>query len=89
MVIDIAGIVRNECIGWACFALKVVQHCLVLVMTTTTNNAGLCVGNIFVTKFVACFAIAWGYMLCGIHCLVKKELAQGNLDVEATSPFNN
>ena len=77
MVIDIIRIVRNERVGGTCFALEVVQCCFVLVTTTTTNDAGLCDGNVFVTKFVAHFAIAWGNMLRGVRCLVEKELARG------------
>ena len=48
-----------------------------MVTTTTTNDAWFCFGNVFVTKFVANFAIACGNMFCGVHCLVEKELARG------------
>ena len=74
MVIDIAGIVRNECIGWACFALEVVQCCFVLVTTTTTNDAWFCFGNVFVTTFFANLAVAGGNMFRGVCCLVEQEL---------------
>ena len=77
VIIDIIRIVRDEPVGGTCFALEVVQCCFVLVTTTTTNDAGFCVGNVFVTKFVAHFAIAWGNMLRGVRCLVEKELARG------------
>ena len=77
MEIHVAGIVRNECVGRAFFALEVVQCCLVLVTTTTTNNAWFCVGNVFVTKFVANFAIVWGNMFRDVRCFVAQELARG------------
>ena len=77
MVIDIAGIVRNECIGWACFALEVVQCCFVLVTTTTANDAWFCLGNVFVTQSFANFAIAGGNMFRDVRCFVEQELARG------------
>jgi hypothetical protein len=48
-----------------------------LVTTTTANDAWFCVGNVFVTKFVANFAIVWGNMFRDVRCFVEQELARG------------
>ena len=77
MVIFIVGIVRNECVGRAYFALKIVQCCFVLVATTTANDAGFCVGHVFVTKSVANFAVAGGHVFRDVRCLVEQVLARG------------
>ena len=76
MVIDIIRIVRNERVGGTCFALEVIQF-LILVATSTTNNAWFCVGNVFVTKLSTNSAVAGGNMFRGVGCLVEQELARG------------
>ena len=76
VVIFIVGIIRNEFVGWTYFAVKVI-HLFILVATSTANNAGFCVGHVFVTKLFANFAVAGGNMFRGVCCLVEKELARG------------
>ena len=76
MIIDIASIVRNECVGGTCFALEVIQL-FILVAATTANDAWFCFGNVFVTKRSANFAVAGGNVFRGVCCLVEKELSRG------------
>ena len=77
MISHVVGIVRNECVGGACFALEVVQCCFVLVTTTSANDAWFCFGHVFVTQSFAHFAIAGGNMFRGVRCFVEQELARG------------
>ena len=77
MISHVVGIVRNECVGGACFALEVVQCCFVLVTTTTANDAWFCLGHVFVTQSFAHFAIAGGNMFRDVRCFVEQELARG------------
>jgi len=72
VIIFIDGIVRNECVGWAYFSMKVIQF-FVLVATSTTNNAWFCFGNVFVTKF---FANVARDMLGSILCRVENVLTR-------------
>ena len=75
--INVFRVVRNEGIGRAYFALENVQCCFVLVATTTTNDAWLCFGDVFVATFSTNFAVAEGYMLGHVVCFVQKVSTRG------------